>query len=116
MSELPLEEYDSILDNIRDDLMRLRKLDRHQAVDLMEAYYECVGDPADGEAKDILDRYVGQFESVTEFGQFHADYTGLLEGVDDSIERYFNYGQYATDLLNEGTYSISDYGHVFINY
>ena len=110
-------EYFCQLDEIKDEIVHKMNVTPHEAADIMEGYDQCVGDVTDAGSDGIIMSYLGKFESAAEFGEYYADMIGLFDGMKDDhpYYRYFDFRQYATDLLNDG-YSMSDMGQVYSLY
>lgn len=107
-------EYFSHLDEMKDEIVRKMNVTPHEAADIMEGYEQCVGGLGDVDADEVIMRYLGKFESAAEFGEYYADMICLFDGMKDDhpYYRYFDFRQYATDLLND-CYSMSDMGQVY---
>lgn len=92
-----------------------------KAWELMEAYNDHSKEAVDAyvsifgdwDASGFEERYQGEFSSDTAFADNYIESTGMLDGVDETIARYFNYSAFARDLMFD--YSAED-GHYFSNY
>lgn len=61
---------------------------------------------------DIEDCYVGEFSSDSDLAAHCAEQSGLFDGVDETLERYFDFESYGADLAM----GFSEHnGHYFIN-
>lgn len=64
-----------------------------------------------GTVKDFKGRYLGEWDSEEDYAQNYVDDSGLLAGVDETIQRYFDYEAYTRDLFMDGYVFLN--GHVF---
>jgi antirestriction protein len=46
--------------------------------------------------------YIGEYDDIADYAVQLVDDCGLLEGVADSVKRYFDYESYGRDLINGG--------------
>lgn len=65
--------------------------------ELLEAYFEATGDH-NATIEDAEDRFYGHFESFTDLAMEYAASTGLFEGANETLERYFDYEAFGRDL------------------
>ena len=66
--------------------------------DAFEAFMEITCDNG-ADFEDFEDRYEGEFDSEKEFAEHIVYDCGLLDGIPESIQRYFDYDAYARDLF-----------------
>ena len=65
----------------------------HLSIEAVEAGFE-LGIPLD----ELEDAYYGQFDSVTDLAHEYIESTGLLQGVPETIARYFDFEAFGRDL------------------
>lgn len=74
--------------------------------EVVDAAMEC-----DIPLESIGDAYVGSFSSDTELAEEYVDSTGMLDGVPDALQRYFDMKSFARDLMFDHTSSNGHYFH-----
>ena len=69
-----------------------------------------------GEAKDAIeDNYLGAFDSLTAYAEDYIESTGMLDGVNDTVARYFDFESFGRDLeLGGDVYTIRVDGQLHI--
>jgi antirestriction protein len=75
----------------------LKDRDKHDE-DAVEAYIKLRGT---WDESDFLDSYVGEFDSWTDLAYHMVEEQGLLDGIPEHIQYYFDYGLYGNDLRVE---------------
>ena len=91
------------------DEFLLADADEREAFSL---YIDNIGNGATYEG--FKDAYQGEFDSEVDFAYYIVEETGLLDGKDEILSRYFDYEAYARDLFIDGYSFIK--GHVFCDY
>ncbi len=51
-----------------------------------------------GDLSDFADAYLGEFPSVKDYAYDYIDQTGMLDNVNETISRYFDYDSFAHDM------------------
>lgn len=77
----------------------------HLSIEAVEAGFE-LGIPLD----ELEDAYYGQFDSVTDLAHEYIESTGLLQGVPETIARYFDFETFGRDLAFD---FLEENGHYF---
>ena len=72
-------------------------LDEHDR-EIVDAFLECIGD-SPNVFENSLAAYQGQYDNDADFAYECVESTGMLQGVAESIKRYFDYDAFARDLM-----------------
>lgn len=104
-------EYESIddLKEFADLLAEIEDEYDDNAPDIINAYDECIG----GDMKNILDYeyYIyPDCNDMTDMAYEYIESTGMLDGVPETLARYFDYESFGRDMGYEGSYSFQDCG------
>lgn len=79
--------------------------------ELLEAYQSAVS--SDGTIEQAREAFHGKFDSDTELAEEYAESTGMLSGIPDDLQRYFDFERFGRDLA----FDFSEYnGFYFNNY
>lgn len=63
---------------------------------------------------ELEDRYRGTWDSFHEYADAMVDELGLLEGVDETVARHFDYASWARDLAMDHTTAPAPDGRVYV--
>lgn len=86
---------------------------------LMLEYRDHVGCDIDELADQFNEAYYGQHDNVTDYAHEYVESTGMLQGVDENIQRYFDFEAFGRDMeLGDDIFTITLDGecHVFSNH
>jgi len=105
--EWAIHEYENMQDmgenpSLSDLVEYARLKDEHG--DAWDAYVECVGKQYATE-DDFQEKYAGEADSERDWVEQWIDDSGMLEGVSDSLTRYFDYDAYLRDMRMGGELS-----------
>lgn len=59
------------------------------------AFVDWTGEDSEARFQDL---YLGQFDSMTAYAEEYVESTGMLQGVDETVRRYFDYEAFGRDL------------------
>lgn len=79
--------------------------------DAIKAYVSIFGK---FDKSDFEDRYQGEFDSVEAYAEDYAEQTGMLEGIPDNIQRYFDFEAFGRDMELGGDITECN-GYIFLN-
>lgn len=111
VSFIALINASSVLDELSDDEQEAFEEYLSYYCDVMERF--STEDSAEELIETFRDRFVGQFDSVREFGDYLVEESGYFDGVPDHIRCYIDETHFANDLLVNGDYYMTDSGYVF---
>lgn len=80
--------------------------------EIFEAFEECFGEGYVDDVDTILYAYRGQWLSTIEYTEDFVDSTGMLNGVPEFAQMYFDYEKLSRDLFIDDVV-MSDGGYVF---
>ena len=85
---------------LREEIEDRLGVDSNHAADIMGAWSMCFGEPIDDGIDAIEEAYHGsEWRSEKDFAEDFIDSTGMLDGADELVSRYFDYDSFARDLF-----------------
>lgn len=76
--------------------------------------YTTQGDSDLPVVSDFEEAYAGNWDSFREYADDYVDSTGMLDGVDETVARYFDYHAFARDLEMDHSVEPDGHGGVFV--
>ena len=68
-------------------------------IEIVQNYMYLTGIPLNEQTiEKAQERYIGYFSTETDFAEYYAEQTGLLQNIPDEVAMYFDYEAYARDL------------------
>lgn len=105
--DFPREFYSE--SGIDSDVFEWLQLDDNQK-EIYSAFVECFGAQKVFDYDEVESAYHGQFNSDLDFAYDFIDSTGMLHGVPESIQNYFDYDKFSRDLTFD---YVENNGHYF---
>ena len=83
-------------------------------IDMIAAYIQATGSKLDSDTiEQAKDSLYGRFDSDTDLAHEYVEITGLLHGMPETVERYFDYEAFGRDFA---FYFMEFNGYYFSNY
>lgn len=98
----------------REDLLELSELLEDEDIDMIAAYIQATGSKLDSDTiEQAKDSFYGRFDSDTDLAHEYVESIGLLHGMPETVERYFDYEAFGRDLA----FDFMEFnGYYFSNY
>ena len=70
-------------------------------MEVIDAYRDATGYTNPDDYENLEERYYGHHDSLEDYARYYVESTGLLEGVDETVARYFDYASYGEDIKHD---------------